>query len=67
MRIVEDSCVLKPEKKREEDWQAIVKAEERSSAPFLLHEGQVWSEEERIVIFANQAVSVHDQSLYSDT
>jgi len=61
MHIMGSLCVLKPKKKRKEDWQAIVKAEKRSSTPLLLHEGQVWSEEECIVIFPNQAVSVHDQ------
>lgn len=48
--------MLKTQEKTQEDWHLIVDAKEGARVGALLHERQIWSKEEAIVVIANEAM-----------
>lgn len=50
-------CVLETKKERQEHGHLVVQAEERSCTALLFHEGQIWLEEEGIIVCSDEALS----------
>lgn len=48
--------MLKAQQERQKYWHSIVESKEGSSSPSFGHKGQIWLEQERIVIIAYQAI-----------